>query len=55
MGLKFWKTESWRAIRIFIGIFLIVFFVASAIFDIIFYMSKWYPHLILRIIIFKLL
>ncbi len=48
------KKESWRMIRIFIGILLLVILGASVIFDIIFYITKWYPHLILRIIIIYL-
>ena len=49
------KKKSWRIIRIFIGIFLLVVLGASVIFDIIFYITKWYPHLILRVIIVYLL
>lgn len=48
------KKESWRIIRIFIGILLLIILGASVIFDIIFYITKWYPHLILRIIIIYL-
>ena len=48
------KKDLWRAIRIIIGILLITILASSIIFDIIFYISKWYPHLILRIIIIYL-
>ena len=48
------KKESWRIIIIFIGILLLIILGASVIFDIIFYITKWYPHLILRIIIIYL-
>ncbi len=48
------KKKSWRIIRIFIGIFLLAILGASVIFEIIFYITKWYPHLILRIIIIYL-
>ena len=49
------KKQNWRIIRILTGILIIVFLVSSVIFEIIFYISKWYPHLILRIIIIYIL
>ena len=45
----------WRTIIIFVGIFLITLLGTSIIFDIIFYISKWYPHFILRLIIIYLI
>ena len=49
------EKQTWRIIRIFIVVLTIIFLGSSIIFDIIFYISKWYPHLILRIIITYLL
>ena len=49
------EKNLWRAIRIFIGIFLLVILGASVIFDIIFYITKGYPHLITKVIIIYLL
>ena len=49
------QKNKWRLIRITIGILLITLLGASIIFDIIFYISGWYPHFILRLIILYLI
>lgn len=48
------RKEKWRMTRIFIGILIIVLLVSSIIFDIIFYLTKWYPNIIIRIIVIYL-
>lgn len=49
------EEKLWRAIRISIGILIIVTLGASIIFSIISYISGWHPNLILRLIIIYLL
>jgi len=42
---------KWRLIRIAVGILLMSLLGASIIFDIIFYLTNWFPNLIVRVII----
>ncbi len=49
--MRFWKKKSWGIFRIFLGILIIVLFGSSIIFDLIFFITKWYPNFLLRFII----
>lgn len=49
------RKELWRMVRILIGILVLATLGTSIIFDIIFYLTKRYPHFILRILIVYLI
>ena len=53
--VRFWEKKFFRMFRIFLAILIIVLFGSMIIFNLIFFITKWQPHFILRVVITYLL